>query len=128
MDSDGEDEASEVSQYSCTDAAAAVALRNADDFEQLLSKESIEAMLPKVPRDDEGNLTSIGSFPHAEGACRPCVFANHERKACKNGIRCVFCHLPHAPKKRLRFCKKKRMEMKRQTEEEEEEQPEQPQQ
>jgi len=84
-----------------------------NSIEALLEREGLDALKKRVPHDEHGNLSSVGSIPHATGACRPCVFANSERKACQNGLECLFCHLPHTPKKRMRFCKKKRMEIKR---------------
>jgi hypothetical protein len=82
-------------------------------IEALLEREGMEALKKQVPKDENGNVCSVGSIPHASGACKPCVFANSERKVCQNGLECLFCHLPHAPKKRMRFCKKKRLEIKR---------------
>eukprot|EP00746_Dinoflagellata_sp_MGD_P164821 gnl/MRDRNA2_/MRDRNA2_93708_c0_seq1.p1 gnl/MRDRNA2_/MRDRNA2_93708_c0~~gnl/MRDRNA2_/MRDRNA2_93708_c0_seq1.p1 ORF type:complete len:235 (+),score=56.50 gnl/MRDRNA2_/MRDRNA2_93708_c0_seq1:79-783(+) len=82
-------------------------------IEALLEREGMEALKKQVPMDVHGNPCSVGSIPHAAGACKPCVFANSERKVCQNGLECLFCHLPHAPKKRMRFCKKKRLEIKR---------------
>lgn len=82
-------------------------------IEALLEREGMKALLKRVPKDEDGNVYSVGSIPHDTGVCKPCVFANSERKSCQNGIECLFCHLPHAPKKRMRFCKKKRMEIKR---------------
>lgn len=76
-------------------------------------EEDEETLLARVPRDDKGELLSIGSIHHDEGTCKPCVFAFHETKRCENGVRCPFCHFMHPPKKRVRLCKKKRMELKR---------------
>merc|ERR1719450_888319 len=89
------------------------AVAGQDKLEAMLEEEGIEALLLRVPTDENGELTSVGAILHDEGACRPCVFAHNERKACENGTHCTFCHIPHAAKKRMRFCKKKRMEMKR---------------
>lgn len=80
--------------------------------------ESLEELLKRVPRDAQGNLLSIGSISHQEEAqdgvltCKPCVFAHNPTRPCENGIRCTFCHYVHPAKKRVRLCKKKRMEMK----------------
>lgn len=82
-------------------------------IDALLAQESVESLLQRVPRDQQGSLTSIGSIVHEEGTCKPCVFAHNERKACQNGVNCHFCHFAHPPKRRMRYCKKKRMEMKR---------------
>jgi len=56
--------------------------------------------LHNVPRDMYGCLTSIGSIGHAQGLCKPCVFAHHASKVCMNGFACDFCHFDHAPKRR----------------------------
>lgn len=77
----------------------------------------LENFLEKVPRDTEGKLLSIGSLSHAEGTCKPCVFAYNESRPCENGVHCGFCHYLHPPKKRVRLCKKKRLELKRLQEE-----------
>lgn len=79
---------------------------------------SEDELLRLVPRDTNGALLSIGSTGHEEGTCKPCVFAYNENKPCGNGLRCSFCHYLHPPKKRVRLCKKKRMELKKQQEEE----------
>jgi len=79
---------------------------------------SEEELLRIVPRDEAGNPLSLGSVGHEEGTCKPCVFAYNENKRCGNGLRCAFCHYQHPPKKRVRLCKKKRMELRRQQEEE----------
>jgi hypothetical protein len=72
-----------------------------------------EDILTEVPKDAQGNYLSIGSLGHEEGTCKPCVFAYNEAKPCENGFRCSFCHYVHPPKKRVRLCKKKRMELRR---------------
>lgn len=61
-----------------------------------------------VPRDEHGALTSIGSIGHAEGACKPCLFAHHPSKVCVNGAACKFCHFEHPPKRRLRMLRQRR--------------------
>lgn len=102
---------SQESQDDGSEAAAAEA--SPDGIEALIKSEGMEALLLRVPVDEAGNATSVGSILHEEGTCKPCVFAHSERKECQNGIQCVFCHFAHAPKRRLRFCKKRRMELKR---------------
>jgi len=47
-----------------------------------------------LPKDDLGWPTSIGSLLHQSGTCKACrniVAMRH----CKDGMRCVFCHIPH---------------------------------
>lgn len=82
-------------------------------IEALLEREGMEALTQRVPRSSDGTLMTIGSIPHDDGACKPCVFAHSDRKICQNGVECMFCHFPHPPKRRLRFCKKKRLEIRR---------------
>jgi len=70
----------------------------------------------KLPRID-GALMSFGSIAHFENngnetACKPCAFYNHERKHCRNGVLCKFCHCNHARKQRIRLSKNKRNEAK----------------
>lgn len=90
-----------------------------DGIDALIKSEGLESLLQRVPQDESGNATSIGSILHEQGTCKPCVFAHSERKECQNGVQCVFCHFSHPPKRRLRFCKKRRMEMRRLADQEE---------
>lgn len=71
--------------------------------------------LSQVPLDADGRLTSIGSICHAEGGCRPCIFANSEKgKVCANGVACAFCHFSHTPRKRpTRLSGKRRMKQRK---------------
>ncbi|CEL92468.1 unnamed protein product [Vitrella brassicaformis CCMP3155] len=73
--------------------------------------EEIKAM---IPRDEDGNLTSIGSIEHAKdpSKCQPCLF--HHRQGCTNGLACRFCHFPHTPRKKSRASKRKRLRQKAQ--------------
>lgn len=73
---------------------------------------SDEELKKSVPKNKNGEYLSIGSQYHDNGTCRPCVFYNVSR-TCKNGIRCYFCHHIHAPKRRVRLCKKKRAMLKK---------------
>eukprot|EP01066_Platyproteum_vivax_P014744 Platyproteum_vivax@DN6592_c0_g1_i4.p1 len=66
------------------------------------------ALFNLIPRDENGAMLSVGSIPHTNGTCKPCVFAFHASKPCLNGVNCGFCHYHHAPKKRCRAPKKKR--------------------
>eukprot|EP00371_Babesia_bovis_P000935 XP_001609582.1 hypothetical protein [Babesia bovis T2Bo] len=40
-------------------------------------------------------VPSFGSITHANGYCKPCVFANKAVNSCKNGLDCNFCHFKH---------------------------------
>eukprot|EP00930_Biecheleria_cincta_P069673 TRINITY_DN57384_c0_g1_i1.p1 TRINITY_DN57384_c0_g1~~TRINITY_DN57384_c0_g1_i1.p1 ORF type:complete len:386 (-),score=61.09 TRINITY_DN57384_c0_g1_i1:37-1194(-) len=63
-----------------------------------------------VPRNNEGELTSLGSRRHPE-SCSPCIF--WFRKLCGKGLRCEFCHFTHPGQKskRIRPSKNTRMQM-----------------
>jgi hypothetical protein len=78
--------------------------------------EAIQALLEKVPVDQNGKEMSIGSIGHDEGRCRtPCAFAQRE-KGCFRGSRCNFCHYHHAERSRSRPCKGQRMRYRHQLE------------
>lgn len=45
-----------------------------------------------LPRNEVGEITSIGSIPHAGGHfCQPCAF-HMKAKGCYDGVLCTFCH------------------------------------
>jgi len=67
-----------------------------------------ESLVDWAPLDHRGIPTSIGSIAHAQGVCKPCLFAYHAAKVCKNGIACPFCHFEHAPKRRTKAYRKRR--------------------
>jgi len=71
----------------------------------------LEEVLLEVPRDEDGLPTSLGSLRHGLGDCRPCAYFGSAQRPCLNGVRCLFCHLPHSPKRRIRLCRRKRLEM-----------------
>lgn len=74
----------------------------------------VSSVLQAVPLDDSGRITSIGSVVHAQGICRPCVYARSAR-GCKFGIACEFCHFvsEHYLVPRARPCKQKRDRIKK---------------
>lgn len=78
-------------------------------------EEPLEAVLARVPRDEDDRPTSLGSERHWLGDCRPCAYAATTQRprsaVCVNGVRCPFCHFPHAAKRRTRLCRRKRIEM-----------------
>jgi hypothetical protein len=65
----------------------------------------------EMPRNDRGEVASIGSLKHAEGGCSPCLF--WFRKSCAKGVHCDYCHFRHKGQrnKRIRPSKKTRMQM-----------------
>lgn len=74
----------------------------------LSEEELTEDVLKLIPKSAEGEMLSYGSIKHESGTCKPCVFFRHPRKGCHNGVRCLFCHFPHEPKKRVRVSRKRR--------------------
>eukprot|EP00747_Dinoflagellata_sp_TGD_P217849 gnl/TRDRNA2_/TRDRNA2_90194_c0_seq3.p1 gnl/TRDRNA2_/TRDRNA2_90194_c0~~gnl/TRDRNA2_/TRDRNA2_90194_c0_seq3.p1 ORF type:complete len:152 (-),score=31.79 gnl/TRDRNA2_/TRDRNA2_90194_c0_seq3:113-568(-) len=59
-----------------------------------LSEEELKALNERVPKDEDGRLTSLGSMQHASGGCRPCVFFS-SKVGCANAQTCNFCHFKH---------------------------------
>jgi len=71
--------------------------------------------LQQIPRNEEGQITSVGSILHSEGddsQCAPCVF--WFKNSCGKGINCAYCHFRHEGQKskRIRPSKKTRDKMK----------------
>lgn len=73
-----------------------------------------EGLLEKMPRAEDGSLTSVGSARHAEGKCAPCLF--WFRKSCSKGLRCSYCHIRHEGlrNKRIRPSKQTRIKLREQ--------------
>lgn len=75
-----------------------------------------QGVLQKIPRDEQGHVTSVGSINHfsTDGSveqCNPCVFWYKSR--CTKGILCNHCHFVHKGQKskRLRASKHSRQRM-----------------
>jgi len=63
-----------------------------------------QGVLMQIPRNEEGNLTSVGSICHTENdkpTCSPCLF--WFRTTCVKAIGCTFCHYPHNGQKHKRI-------------------------
>mmetsp|Transcript_42163 Transcript_42163/g.106139 ORF Transcript_42163/g.106139 Transcript_42163/m.106139 type:complete len:281 (-) Transcript_42163:37-879(-) len=73
----------------------------------ILTPEELAEIMQRVPLDEDGQPTSLGSIDHAFDTCRPCVF-KRSKLGCHSGIQCNFCHLPHKRKSKQRPCKGKR--------------------
>lgn len=71
-----------------------------------------QGILQNIPRNDEGQLSSVGSIAHQDGKCSPCLF--WFRKTCSKSIVCNYCHFKHKGQrnKRIRPSRKTRMQMK----------------
>lgn len=65
-----------------------------------------EHLLGQVPRDAQGNLTSIGTMMHEAGTCRPCLF--WFKGQCSKDVSCNYCHLVHDGQKSKRIRPSKR--------------------
>lgn len=60
-----------------------------------------EELIAALPKDEAGNVTSIGAVLHASNLCGACTFLHFSKdKTCKLGMRCNFCHLPHPARDR----------------------------
>jgi len=72
---------------------------------------NIQNLLPLVPRNERGQLSSLGSISHASGQCCPCLF--WFRGVCAKGVHCSYCHMWHKGQrnKRIRPSKKTRKQM-----------------
>eukprot|EP00959_Pyramimonas_sp_CCMP1952_P264960 5540536-Pyramimonas_sp.AAC.1 len=59
---------------------------------------SDEQLMELVPRSVDGAVMSLGSMGHEVGTCNaPCVYAQTPSVRCPSGLRCNYCHFPHAP-------------------------------
>lgn len=68
--------------------------------------------LGKIPRNDEGQISSIGSmYDHFEGKCSPCIF--WFRGECSNSILCKWCHFRHEGQKNRRYKPNRRVRLAR---------------
>lgn len=77
---------------STEDKLAAATKKEVAALAEQSSKElSHDVLLDRVPRDSNGELTSIGSLKHEDNACSPCLFWKQHR--CKKGMLCEFCHM-----------------------------------
>jgi len=83
---------------------------HAETHLSIVDLQALEAqgLLKRIPRNDSGELASVGSINHFDGMCSPCLF--WFRKVCKNGLICSYCHFKHdgQKKKRIRPSKKTR--------------------
>jgi hypothetical protein len=63
----------------------------------------IEEVAAMVPKDEDGNSTSIGSLLHACGQCKVCVdWRPGDPESCRKGLRCRFCHFDHTLEQRTK--------------------------
>lgn len=66
-------------------------------------------ILEKIPRNDEGQISSVGSLMvHTNGTCFPCVF--WFRGMCPKSVMCSFCHFRH-PGQKVKRHKPKRSQV-----------------
>lgn len=74
-----------------------------------LPSQELEELKSKVPLDEHGQMSSLGSINHQYVACRPCLF-QHTRLGCHYWIFCDFCHYR---RHKARPCKGKRARYRR---------------
>lgn len=74
----------------------------------LLQQLEEQGVLHQIPRNDQGQLASLGSIRHASGKCSPCIFWFNS--SCMKGLSCTYCHFKHKGQKfkRIRPSKKTR--------------------
>mmetsp|Transcript_101653 Transcript_101653/g.180535 ORF Transcript_101653/g.180535 Transcript_101653/m.180535 type:complete len:223 (+) Transcript_101653:56-724(+) len=65
-----------------------------------------QGVLAHIPRNDEGELASLGSQGHVRGTCIPCIF--WFRDQCQKGLACTHCHFRHPGQKIKRHKPNKR--------------------
>lgn len=75
------------------------------DVQDLQELES-EGILQQIPRNDQGEISSIGSKKHSLGDCTPCIF--WFRGICTKGLNCTYCHFRHEGQKSKRHKPNKR--------------------
>jgi len=73
-------------------------------------------LLARIPRDELGHLTSIGSEGHEAGVCSPCQF--WFKGVCINDLACQHCHFMHEGQRprRLRPSKQGRQRLRKRLE------------
>lgn len=105
-----EEPPSDDDESTCASAAsrASPSIRALEKYEEPLG-----GMLARVPLNEAGDPTSIGSVKHEMGDCRPCAFFGSDEKPCLNGIRCRYCHFPHVKrsKGKVRPHQRRRLEI-----------------
>lgn len=106
-DGDGSDSDSAKPEVTCSPETEEAIQRQKDAIRTEVG-DDLEKLRARVPRDRDGNPTSIGSVGHAAGSCRACIFVN-SKAGCTNGPSCGFCHFPHKRRRnKVRPCKGKR--------------------
>lgn len=60
-----------------------------------------DVTLAKVPKNKDGQFTSIGSIEHDTGTCKQCLF--WYRGSCAKGVMCTYCHIAHKGEKAKRI-------------------------
>lgn len=71
-----------------------------------LQKLDREGILQQIPRNEDGEITSVGSLKHSLGTCSPCIF--WFRGNCLKSLRCTHCHFRHPGQKTRRHKPNKR--------------------
>lgn len=93
----------------CSDLVKAVHEESGMAIEDLQRLES-EGVLELIPRNDAGELASVGSLQHSIATCTPCIF--WFRGMCTKSLKCPFCHFSH-PGQRVKKPNKRTRELMR---------------
>eukprot|EP00930_Biecheleria_cincta_P057461 TRINITY_DN43395_c0_g1_i1.p1 TRINITY_DN43395_c0_g1~~TRINITY_DN43395_c0_g1_i1.p1 ORF type:complete len:234 (+),score=28.89 TRINITY_DN43395_c0_g1_i1:38-739(+) len=80
----------------CSERVKALHEETGMAIEELLTLES-DGILEHLPRNDAGEIASVGSMQHSLGTCTPCIF--WFRGICTKSIKCPFCHFRHPGQK-----------------------------
>lgn len=60
-----------------------------------------QGLSAQVPRNEQGNLSSMGSTSHDIGVCSPCLF--WFKNKCAKGLLCNYCHFSHEGQRNMRI-------------------------
>ncbi|CAK0911858.1 unnamed protein product [Prorocentrum cordatum] len=97
---------SDGSQYESSGFSSHASVSSHSESYNLRRVEESEDLEPQ-----DAELLKANEAQHAAGTCKPCLY--HRTKAgCANGRACMFCHQPHATKRRARPSKAERMHCK----------------
>eukprot|EP00403_Amphidinium_massartii_P039248 CAMPEP_0178438298 /NCGR_PEP_ID=MMETSP0689_2-20121128/35515_1 /TAXON_ID=160604 /ORGANISM="Amphidinium massartii, Strain CS-259" /LENGTH=180 /DNA_ID=CAMNT_0020060685 /DNA_START=149 /DNA_END=688 /DNA_ORIENTATION=- len=79
----------------------------------ILNTMARSGLLQRVPRDENGALTSVGSSLHGTGRCIACAFWSSGR-VCLHSVACTFCHFCNNQSEPERYRPSKQMRVRMQ--------------
>lgn len=89
----------------CSHLVTALHKETGIEVQDLQNLES-EGILEQIPRNDQGEIASVGSLQHHRGSCTPCIF--WFRGICTKSLKCGYCHFRHPGQKAKRHKPNKR--------------------